>query len=144
MLIVCAHCQAINRVPSEKDHTEAKCGQCKLSVYTSKPTNLSDATFFRYIEKNDLPIVVDFWADWCAPCKAMTPVFNRVAEQSSDILFAKVDTQAAQQIASEANIRSIPTLIYFHKGEEVDRVSGALNEAQLKQWIMTCVSKASN
>lgn len=141
MHIVCSQCQSINRIPEDKSHTHAKCGKCSQAIYSALPIALNDASFFRYIEKNDLPIVVDFWADWCGPCKAFAPVFSTVAAESENILFAKVDTQDAQQVAAEAGIRSIPTLIFFHKGEEIDRVSGALREPQLKQWIIQNVNK---
>lgn len=143
MHIVCAQCEAINRIPEDKSHTHAKCGKCGEPVYSALPINLNDANFFRYIEKNDLPVVVDFWADWCGPCKTMAPVFSAVAAESESLLFAKVDTQEAQQVGAQANIRSIPTLIFFHKGEEVDRVSGALREPQLKQWLVQCIGKIS-
>lgn len=139
MHIVCQSCAATNRVPSDKDHVHAKCGKCGDAIYSGTPVELGDADFFKYIEKNDLPIIVDFWADWCGPCKQMAPVFEAVALESNGLLFAKVNTQVAQQISAEASIRSIPTLIFFHKGVEVDRVSGALREPQLKQWIMQCL-----
>jgi thioredoxin 2 len=84
---------------------------------------------------------VDFWADWCGPCKVMAPVFAKVAQQSENLLFAKVNTEEAQRISGEAGIRSIPTMIFFHKGKEIDRVSGALPEPQLKQWIMQNLAK---
>jgi len=141
MHIVCSHCEAINRIPEDKSHTNAKCGKCGKAVYAGKPVALNDANFFRFIEKNSLPIIVDFWAEWCGPCKAMAPVFEAVAAESDGVLFAKVDTQEAQKIGAEAGIRSIPTLIFFHQGAEIDRVSGALRESQLKQWIMQCVNK---
>jgi thioredoxin 2 len=141
MHIVCSQCGAINRIPKDKNLADAKCGKCADFIYSAKPVALNDASFFRYIEKNELPVIVDFWADWCAPCKAMAPVFEAIAAESEGLLFAKVDTQNAQQIGAEASIRSIPTLIFFHQGEEIDRVSGALRESQLKQWIMQCVSK---
>jgi thioredoxin 2 len=141
MHIVCAQCGAINRIPEDKSHTHAKCGQCKKAVYSGEPVNLSDTTFFRFIERNDLPVIVDFWADWCGPCKSMAPTFTKVATESDGILFAKLDTQEAQDVAQQANIRSIPTLIFFHKGEEVNRTSGSLNEAQMKQFIMQSLGK---
>jgi thioredoxin 2 len=141
MHIVCPHCFATNRIPENKSHLDAKCGNCQQSPHTHKPAELSDQNFFRYIEKNDLPILVDYWAGWCGPCKVMAPVFSKLAAQTDSILFAKVNTEQAQQVSSQAGIRSIPTLILFHQGEEVDRVSGALSEPQLKQWIMQTVQK---
>lgn len=141
MHLVCPSCEAINHIPPDKSIKQANCGKCKESVYRGKPVDLTDSSFQRYIEKSDLPIVVDFWADWCGPCKSMAPTFNKVAKESQDILFAKVDTQAAQQIGAQAGIRSIPTLVFFHKGKEIERISGALSEHQLKQFIMQCVAK---
>ncbi len=147
MNIVCSNCFTTNRIPDDKDHlntiNQAKCGKCKDFVYSSKPVELNNNTFYPFIERNDLPIVVDFWAGWCGPCQNMAPVFVKVAQSSPSLLFAKVDTEQAQKISADANIRSLPTLVFFHKGEEVDRISGGLNEAQMKQWIMGCLQKIS-
>lgn len=141
MHIVCSHCLAINRIPEEKSHTQAKCGKCQQAAYSSSPIELTDSSFYRYIEKNDLPVVVDFWASWCGPCKAMAPVFNNIAKQSEGLLFAKVNTEQGQKVSSDAIIRSIPTLIFFHHGKEIDRISGGLSESQLKNWIVQSVQK---
>ena len=147
MNIVCSHCFTTNRIPDDKDHldttNQAKCGKCKNVVYNSTPVELSNNTFYPYIERNDLPIVVDFWAGWCGPCQNMAPVFVKVAQSSPSLLFAKVNTEQVQQISADAGIRSLPTLVFFHQGEEIDRVSGGLNEAQTKQWIMGCLQKIS-
>ncbi|MBU3004095.1 thioredoxin TrxC [Paraglaciecola arctica] len=141
MHIVCSHCHAINRIPEGKSHTQAKCGKCHEVAYSATPIELTDNSFYRYIEKNDLPVIVDFWASWCGPCQAMAPGFNSVAKQSEELLFAKVNTEQARQVSADAAIRSIPTLIFFLHGKEINRVSGGLSESQLKSWIMQCLQK---
>jgi thioredoxin 2 len=143
MHIVCSQCFAINRIPEDKSHTQAKCGKCQQAAYCLSPIELSDSSFYRFIEKNELPVVVDFWASWCGPCKAMAPVFKAVAGQSDSLLFAKVNTEEAQKVSTDAQIRSIPTIIFFHKGKEIDRMSGGLSQAQLKTWLLQCVQKLS-
>jgi thioredoxin 2 len=141
MHIVCSHCLAINRIPEDKSHTQAKCGKCQQAPYSASPIELTDASFYRYIEKNDLPVIVDFWASWCGPCQAMAPVFESIAKQSEELLFAKVNTEQAQQVSADASIRSIPTVIFFHHGKEIDRISGGLSESQLKNWLVQGLQK---
>jgi thioredoxin 2 len=143
MNIVCSNCFTTNRTPENKEHTQAKCGKCQELVYSLTPTELTNNTFYPFIERNELPIIVDFWASWCGPCQNMAPIFNKVAQLSPSLLFAKVNTEQVQQIAADAGIRSLPTLVLFHQGQEVDRVSGGLSEAQMKQWIMQCLQKLS-
>lgn len=141
MNIACAHCFTTNRIPTDRDHLAAKCGKCDKPIYEAKPVALGDSNFYAYIERNDLPVIVDFWASWCGPCQQMAPVYNEIAAQSPQLLFAKVNTEKAPQVSRDANIRSIPTLIFFHQGKEVDRISGGLTAAQLKQWIMGSIAK---
>ncbi len=143
MHIVCAECFATNRIPEDKSHIHAKCGKCQGSIYSAAPVDLTDANFYPFVERNDLPVIVDFWATWCGPCQAMAPVFESVAKQSDGLLFAKVNTEQARNVSADAGIRSIPTLIFFHKGQEIDRVSGGMGESQLKAWIMQCLQKLS-
>ena len=143
MKIVCSRCFTSNRIPDEKDHKQGKCGKCQQSIYNSIPVELGENTFDAFIERNDLPIIVDFWASWCGPCQSMAPVFNKVALASPSILFAKVNTEQVQKIAAKANIRSLPTLAFYHQGKEIDRISGGLNEMQMKQWLVQCLQKPS-
>jgi len=141
MNVVCAHCFTTNRIPEDKSHTHASCGKCQKSVYSAAPIELTNDNFYQFIEHNDLPVIVDFWASWCGPCQAMAPVFSAVAAESEGLLFTKVNTEQDKQISADAGIRSLPTLIFFHHGKEIDRVSGGMSGSQLKGWIMQCLQK---
>ncbi len=137
MNLVCPDCQAINRVPEDRLGQNPKCGKCGSALLAGKPVELGAATFSRFVSKNDLPLVVDFWAPWCGPCKMMAPVFTQVAaEFATRFLFVKVNTEAEQALAQQFGIRSIPTLALFRNGAEVDRVAGAMDAGNLKNWLL--------
>jgi thioredoxin 2 len=134
--IVCGRCGAVNRVPGARLEQAPNCGRCKSALLDGTPVELSGENFARFIERNDLPVVVDFWADWCGPCKMMAPVFAQAArEQRLRLRMAKLDTDAHADIAQRHAIRSIPTLVLFKGGQEVDRVSGALDATRLRAWL---------
>lgn len=135
MHLVCPFCGATNRIPDERLNDGPVCGSCKSPVLPIEPVNLTDASFAKFITANDLPVVVDFWADWCSPCKMMAPHFASAAKQVKEVRFAKLDTEAAQATAARYGIRSIPTLILFKKGQEVARMSGAMGVAELAGWV---------
>lgn len=142
MLIVCSHCHATNRIPEGRKASEGQCGKCKQAIWQGTPVNLKEDQFAKYISKNDMPVVVDFWASWCGPCKAMAPAYAQVSELMKDqALFAKVNTVNAEELGAKMNIRSIPTLIVFRNGQEVDRIAGALPANQMQQWIQQALLK---
>lgn len=136
LLVACTNCGRANRVPRERLGDDPKCGACRAPLLQGKPVDLDPARFDSFLSRNSLPVVVDFWAAWCGPCKAMAPAFERVAsEQKTRARFAKVDTERAQPVAARFGIRSIPTLIVFKEGREAARVSGAMDAASLSGWL---------
>lgn len=132
----CPGCGAINRVPEAKLADGPVCGKCRAALLNGAVINAGDGNFTRFIQKDSLPVVVDFWAPWCGPCRSFAPVYEAVAAaQPARARFLKLDTQANPNTAAQFQIRSIPTLMVFHHGREVARLSGALPRPQFEQWL---------
>lgn len=134
--IVCPRCDAVNRVPPERLGEDAKCGKCHTPLFAGVPLALDEGRFAKHLGRSDLPLVVDFWAPWCAPCRAMAPAFEAVARRiEPKARLIKVNTEEAQGLATRQGIRSIPTLVVFRGGREVARTSGAMDVGALENWI---------
>lgn len=136
--IVCPHCHATNRVPKERLDASPKCGGCHQALFTAQPIELTENNFNRHISHNGIPVLVDFWAPWCGPCKMMAPTFAKAANiLEPNMRLVKINTEEQQGLAARYNIRSIPTLALFKDGKEIARQAGAMNEQDLIHWAQT-------
>lgn len=133
--IVCPHCHTTNRVRADDLAQAPDCGGCHKPLFVAHSLALDERNFERHISRSQIPVLVDFWAPWCAPCRQMAPAFEQAAAQlEPQFRLAKVDTEAAQTLGARFNIRSIPTLALFYQGREVARQAGAMGTADIVRW----------
>jgi thioredoxin len=136
LMIVCPSCGSLNRVPQARLGDKAKCGKCHAEILPDHPVNLDTARFNAYIQKNELPVLIDFWAPWCGPCRSMAPQFEQAGRNMRGrVLFAKVNTEEEQSLGARFQIRSIPSMVLFKNGKEHARVSGAMGAADIQRWL---------
>ena len=134
-LVVCPHCAATNRLPEGRPASAAKCGKCGAALFEGHPADVSGEIFTRQIERSTIPVLVDVWAPWCAPCRMMAPAFAAAAaELEPQVRLLKLNSDVEQAVAAQLGISGIPTLLLFRGGREIARQSGAMSASQIVQW----------
>lgn len=138
--VVCPECNATNAIPEDRLHDNPRCGKCKAPLFGAHSVPLNGPGFEKHISANDIPVLVDFWAPWCGPCRTMAPAFEEAASQLEPAMrLAKLNTEEEQSIGARFGIRSIPTLVLFHKGREVARQAGAMMAGDIVRWARSRV-----
>ncbi|RXK14670.1 thioredoxin TrxC [Halarcobacter mediterraneus] len=136
MNVVCPHCFKVNKIPKKDTYSKANCGSCKNSLLDTTPIEIDESNFDHVIVNSEIPVIVDFWAPWCGPCKMFAPIYNEVSQKYPlKALFIKINTEEQQNLGAKYQIRSIPTLIIYKNGKEVKRVSGALDPLKLSNLV---------